>query len=96
MPSRGLGELVWSCFSRRRGSTLLLPSWGAQFVGSIVTILARATNPDKIGSGEVFPDFSEGVMPDIGKPGFWIALLMQLVLPFGYFKIFREEQVAKP
>lgn len=69
---------------------------GAQVIGSIATIVARATAPDKIGPGDVFPDFSAGITPGITKAWFWVALGMQLIVPFGYFKFFRKAQVAKP
>ena len=68
----------------------------AQVLGSIATILARATAPDKIGPGDVFPDFSSGAMPGLGKAWFWIALLMNLAVPVGFFMFFRKEQLSKP
>jgi len=68
----------------------------AQVLGSIATILARATAPDKIGPGDVFPDFSAGAMPGLGKAWFWIALLMNLAVPAGFFMFFRKEQLSKP
>lgn len=89
----GIGMVLLLTLTRQHVAATLI---GAQVIGSVATILARATAPDKIGPGDVFPDFSEGVMPGIGKPWFWVALLMQLILPFGYFKFFRKEQVSKP
>ena len=68
----------------------------AQVLGSIATILARATAPDKIGPGDVFPDFSAGPMPGLGKAWFWIALLFNLMVPVGFFMFFRKEQLSKP
>jgi alpha-1,3-glucan synthase len=68
----------------------------AQILGAGFTILARATAPHKIGPAEVFPDFSEGVLPGLAKPYFWVCLVLQLVLPIGFFKFFRKEQVSKP
>ena len=89
----GLGMVLLLTLTRQHVAATLM---GAQVLGSIATILARATSPNKIGPGDVFPDFSEGVMPGIGKVWFWVALGMQLILPIGFFKFFRKEQVAKP
>ena len=68
----------------------------AQVLGSIATIAARATAPDKIGPGDVFPDFSAGAMPGLGKVWFWVALVMNLAVPGGFFMFFRKEQLCKP
>ncbi|KAI3398107.1 hypothetical protein diail_9860 [Diaporthe ilicicola] len=89
----GVGMVLLLTLTRQHVAATLI---GAQILGSIATILARATAPDRLGPGDVFPDFSEGIMPGISKAWFWVALVMQLVIPFGYFKFFRKEQVAKP
>ncbi|KAL1865860.1 Cell wall alpha-1,3-glucan synthase ags1 [Diaporthe australafricana] len=89
----GVGMVLLLTLTRQHVAATLI---GAQILGSIATILARATAPDKLGPGDVFPDFSAGIMPGISKAWFWVALAMQLVIPFGYFKFFRKEQVAKP
>ena len=68
----------------------------AQVLGSIATILARATAPDKTGPGDVFPDFSAGPIPGLGKAWFWVALLFNLMVPVGFFMFFRKEQLSKP
>ncbi|KAK3695819.1 putative cell wall alpha-1, 3-glucan synthase [Podospora appendiculata] len=89
----GLGMVLLLTLTRQHVAATLI---GAQFLGACVTILARATAPDKDGPGDVFPDFSEGAMPGLAKPWFWVALGLQLILPIGFFKFFRKEQVAKP
>lgn len=89
----GVGMVLLLTLTRQHVAATLM---GAQVLGSVATILARATAPDKVGPGDVFPDFSEGALPGLGRAWFWVALVMQLVLPFGYFKFFRKEQVAKP
>ncbi|KAK2044728.1 glycosyl transferase group 1 [Colletotrichum somersetense] len=89
----GVGMVLLLTLTRQHVAAALV---GAQILGSVATILARATAPNKIGPGDVFPDFSEGIMPGLSKAWFWVALGMQLVLPFGYFKFFRKEQVSKP
>jgi alpha-1,3-glucan synthase len=68
----------------------------AQLLGTAITMIAKATAPDKDGPGDVFPDFSAGVVAGLSKPWFWVALAAQLVIPIGFFKFFRKEQLSKP
>jgi alpha-1,3-glucan synthase len=89
----GLGMVLLLTLTRQHVAATLI---GAQTLGAAFTILARAVGPDRDGPGDVFPDFSEGIMPGFGKAWFWIALGLQLILPIGFFKFFRKEQVAKP
>ncbi|KAH8886391.1 putative cell wall alpha-1, 3-glucan synthase [Thozetella sp. PMI_491] len=89
----GLGMVLLLTLTRQHVAATLI---GAQFLGASFTILARAVAPHKIGPSTVFPDFSEGAMPGLSFPFFWVCLGLQLILPFGFFKFFRKEQVAKP
>jgi alpha-1,3-glucan synthase len=58
----------------------------AQILGTLITMLAKATAPDRDGPGDVFPDFSMGVGGALGgNYWFWIALGAQLVIPLGFF-----------
>jgi len=64
-------------------------------------MVARATAPNKIGPGTVFPDastwdFEEGLQgsPMASIP-FWVALICQLVIVVGYFWFYRKEQLCK-
>lgn len=68
----------------------------AQVVGSIATILGRATAPDKLGPGDVFPDFSAGVGEGLAKADFWVCLLFMLSINVLCFMFFRKEQLQKP
>lgn len=68
----------------------------AQLIGTVTTLVARATAPNRDGPGDVFPDFSEGIVEGISKPWFWIALGCQLAIPIGFFMFFRKEQLNKP
>ncbi|KAK5016172.1 hypothetical protein LTR16_003523, partial [Cryomyces antarcticus] len=68
----------------------------AQILGAAVTLIAKATAPDRDWPGDVFPDFSAGITQAVNKPWFWIALACQLVIPVGFFKFFRKEQLSKP
>jgi alpha-1,3-glucan synthase len=38
----------------------------AQILGPLITMLAKATAPDRDGPGDVFPDFSAGVGAALG------------------------------
>ncbi|KAK3321955.1 alpha-1,3-glucan synthase Ags2 [Apodospora peruviana] len=68
----------------------------AQVIGSVATIVARATAPNAVGPGDVFPDMSEGLGPALSRAWFWVGLLTQLLICVGYFKFFRKEQINKP
>jgi alpha-1,3-glucan synthase len=68
----------------------------AQLIGTVTTLVARASAPDRDGPGDVFPDFSAGIIQGISKPWFWIALSCQLAIPIGFFMFFRKEQLTKP
>jgi len=91
--SVGVGMALLLTLTRQHVTAALV---GAQLLGSIVTIIAGLTAPDRMGPADVFPDFSEGLMPGISKVWFWIALALQLVIPVGFLKFFRKEQIAKP
>jgi alpha-1,3-glucan synthase len=68
----------------------------AQVLGTAITLIAKASAPDRDGPGDVFPDFSAGVVQAISKPWFWVGLGCQLLIPIGFFKFFRKEQLSKP
>ncbi|TDZ36175.1 Cell wall alpha-1,3-glucan synthase ags1 [Colletotrichum spinosum] len=68
----------------------------AQIIGSVFTMLARATAPNKVGPASVFPDISEGLGVAFANAWFWVVLFLNLFLCVGYFKFFRKEQVSKP
>ncbi|KAL2022124.1 hypothetical protein VTK56DRAFT_5953 [Thermocarpiscus australiensis] len=89
----GLGMLLLATLTRLHVLTVLI---GAQIVGSAFTMLARATSPNALSPHTTFPDFSQGAMPGAASPYFWVCLLFQLVIPVGFFKFFRKEQVEKP
>ena len=63
-------------------------------------MVARATAPDRIGPGSVFPDVGIWDLRDglSGSPmasfPFWIALLCQLIIVIGYFWFYRKEQLG--
>ncbi|KUI66955.1 Cell wall alpha-1,3-glucan synthase mok13 [Cytospora mali] len=74
-------------------------SWtvfGAQVVGSLATIAARASAPDKIGPGSVFPNLAMGLWEGVNNVWLWVPLVLQLLVCVGFFVFFRKEQLFKP
>lgn len=74
-------------------------SWtvfGAQVIGSIGTIAARASAPDKIGPGPVFPNLALNLWEGLNNVWLWVPLLLQLLVCVGFFVFFRKEQLFKP
>lgn len=67
----------------------------AQIIGSIATIAARASAPDAMGPGNVFPNFGLGT-GGVGNWSFWICLLCQCAVPVGFLVVFRKSQLFKP
>lgn len=67
----------------------------AQVVGSVATIAARATAPDRLGPGSVFPNLALS-MGGLKDSVFWVALVSQGVICVGFFAFFRKEQLSKP
>ena len=89
----GFGMILLQTLTRIHISFTLI---AAQVLGSIATILARASAPNNIGPGDVFPDFSAGFADGLSKPWFWVALAFQLLICVGFFMFFRKEQLSKP
>ena len=67
----------------------------AQVLGSVATIVARATSPDRDGPGSVFPNLALS-LEGLRGPVFWVAVLMQVAICVGFFRWFRKEQLTKP
>jgi len=95
----GLGMILLQTLSRLHVCSTLAFS---QVIGCICVMVARATAPDQIGPGSVFPDastwdFSQGLQgsPMASAP-FWVALICQLVIVAGYFLFYRKEQLSRP
>ncbi|KAJ7285792.1 modular protein with glycoside hydrolase family 13 and glycosyltransferase family 5 domains [Mycena rebaudengoi] len=95
----GLGMILLQTLSRLHVCATLA---FAQIIGSVCVMIARATAPNRLGPGTVFPDaakwdFSEGLKGSpMGEPMFWIALICQLIVVTGYFFFYRKEQLARP
>jgi len=95
----GLGMILLQTLSRLHVCATLAFS---QVIGSIAVIVARATAPNRVGPGSVFPDastwdFQDGISGSpIASAPFWIALISQIIIVFGYFWFYRKEQLARP
>jgi alpha-1,3-glucan synthase len=89
----GFGMMLLQTLTRIHIAVTLI---AAQLLGTVITMVAKASAPDRDGPGDVFPDFSAGIIPAVTKPWFWIALGCQLIIPIGFFKFFRKEQLSKP
>ncbi len=88
----GLGMILLATLTRVHVAFTLI---SAQVLGSIATMVARACAPNKIGPGPISPDIS-GNVSNIWQAWFWIGLILNLMICFGYFKFYRREQLSKP
>ena len=68
----------------------------AQVIGSVATIVARATAPDNLGPGDVFPNFALHPGKAVQSGHFWGCLICQLGICVGFAVFFRKEQLFKP
>lgn len=89
----GIGMILMLTLTRVHVAAAIV---GAQVLGSLATIAGRASAPDKLGPGPVFPDMSKGAGEVAGSAWFWVVLGLNLGICVGYFKFFRKEQVSKP
>ncbi|KAF4539253.1 Alpha-glucan synthase [Lasiodiplodia theobromae] len=89
----GFGMMLLQTMTRFHNTFSLI---AAQFIGSVATILGRATAPDRLGPGPVFPNFAVVGASGLANASFWICLLMQLGICVGFATFFRKEQLMKP
>lgn len=82
----GLGMILLQTLSRLHVCATLA---GAQLLGSIVVMIARATAPNKVGPGNVFPNLAIWNL-ETGENNpfkfweFWLCLICQIVIVIGY------------
>ncbi|KAK0793196.1 hypothetical protein LTR02_014660 [Friedmanniomyces endolithicus] len=88
----GIGMLLLQTMVR---SHLSYAMTVGQVVGSIATIIARADGLNSVGPGPTFPSIA-GNLDGLWNAWFWICLIAQLIIPVGYFVVFRKEQLSKP
>jgi alpha-1,3-glucan synthase len=82
----GLGMILLQTLSRLHVCATLA---GAQLLGSVVVMVARASAPDKVGPGNVFPNLAIWNL-DTGENNpfkyweFWLCLICQIIIVIGY------------
>lgn len=89
----GLGMLLLQTLPRFHVAATLM---ACQVIGSAATIVARASSPDRLGPGDVFPNFALDAHWGLTRAWFWIALFAQVIICLGFLKFFRREQLFKP
>ncbi|KAJ3124816.1 Cell wall alpha-1,3-glucan synthase ags1 [Nowakowskiella sp. JEL0407] len=93
----GLGMMLLQTLTRIHMVVVLAI---AQILGSLSFLFAYGTAPDRLGPGQVFTDVAiyESSKDDdtVAQPFFWIVLVVQIVIAFGYLFFFRKEQLSKP
>jgi len=89
----GMGMMLIAALTRHHVMGVLIAS---QVIGGVVAIIAKATSPNAVHPTATFPDFIAGSYPGLSSEYFWLCLVFQLIIPFGFFKFFRKEQVTKP
>lgn len=89
----GFGMILLQTLTRFHVAATLCAS---QLIGSAMTVAARASAPNKVGPGDVFPNFGLRGKDALERPWFWIALASQLIICVGFLKVFRKEQLFKP
>jgi len=88
----GFGMILLQTLTRFHVLFVLI---AAQILGSATTMVARATAPDKVGPGGVFPNFCVNPTEGLSQAWFWVALMFQLAVPVGFAVFFRKEQLSK-
>lgn len=88
----GFGMILLQTMTRFHVAFTLI---AAQVIGSVATMAARASAPNNLGPGAVFPNLALSV-EGLGSGVFWGALVLQGVVCVGFFAFFRKEQLFKP
>ena len=88
----GIGMMLLQTTTRFHNNFALV---AAQVLGSIATALGRATAPDAVGPGPVFPNLALS-LDGLGNAWFWVCLLMQIGICVAFGTFFRKEQLSKP
>jgi alpha-1,3-glucan synthase len=89
----GIGMLLLQTLTRFHITFALV---GAQVIGSIGTIIARADGLSSTGPLPYFPSLATNIGEGLSYAGFWICLFFQVIICVGYFAFFRKEQLSKP
>ncbi|KAL8851905.1 MAG: hypothetical protein Q9221_003229 [Calogaya cf. arnoldii] len=89
----GFGMILLQTLTRFHVTFTLV---AAQVLGSVGTMVGRATAPDKDGPGTVFPNLVLMGGEGLKTVGWWTGLIAQIVICLGFSKFFRKEQLLKP
>jgi alpha-1,3-glucan synthase len=88
----GIGMMLLQTTTRFHNNFALV---AAQVLGSIATAVGRATAPNAVGPGPVFPNLALS-LDGLANGWFWVCLLMQLGVCVMFGTFFRKEQLSKP
>ncbi|KAK0729653.1 hypothetical protein B0H67DRAFT_559297 [Lasiosphaeris hirsuta] len=88
----GVGMMLLQTTTRFHNNFALV---AAQVLGSVATMVGRATAPDAVGPGPVFPNLALS-LDGLGNGWFWVCLLMQIGICVAFGTFFRKEQLSKP
>ncbi|KAK3385701.1 hypothetical protein B0H63DRAFT_501483 [Podospora didyma] len=88
----GVGMMLLMTTTRIHNNFALV---AAQVLGSIATAVGRATAPDAVGPGPVFPNLALS-LDGLGNAWFWVCLIMQIGICVAFGTFFRKEQLSKP
>lgn len=88
----GVGMMLLQTTTRFHNNFALV---AAQVLGSFATALGRATAPDAVGPGPVFPNLALS-LDGLRNGWFWACLLLQLGICVMFGTFFRKEQLSKP
>lgn len=73
-----------------------LYSFFIQVLGSIASVLARASALPTSGPGSLYPNLAVEGLHGLKIAWFWVGLSLQLSICVEFFKFFRKEQLQKP
>ncbi|UZJ55651.1 hypothetical protein CBS101457_004971 [Exobasidium rhododendri] len=90
--SVGIGMILLSTMTRVHVNFTLI---AAQVIGAVVTAVARACAPNKLGPGPIFPNVVTSANSAFNA-WFWIGLILNASVCIGFFMFFRKEQLNKP
>ncbi|KAI1850190.1 hypothetical protein JX265_013469 [Neoarthrinium moseri] len=93
MQGVGFGMMLLQTLTRLHMTGAIV---AAQVLGSLFTIAARASAPNKTGPGPVFPNLPMNLWDGVYNVWLWVPLAMQLAICVGFFVFFRKEQLFKP
>jgi alpha-1,3-glucan synthase len=88
----GVGMMLLQTTTRFHNNFALV---AAQVLGSIATAVGRASAPNAIGPGPVFPNLALS-LEGLNNGWFWVCLLMQISICVMFGTFFRKEQLSKP